>query len=199
MGCGPSVQEKNATTQPDAQAPAAAAVGETLIITLPKDSPTVSTIPLTPYDLINGGRSTPMIWFYEETLSKDKLITSLRTLLLSFPVLCGRYSPSATSPPTAVELNNAGVPVSHKEFNKEPEAGNMTLKEAVAHLSTEQTSTFERSAPDSFLPPLKGIMDPDTGNAEAPLIAIQLNFWESGGTAIGILVQHYILDAEAPF
>lgn len=162
------------------------------IVTLhgaPQESPP-TVVPLSPYDRCNKGRATPMVWFYEQDFEIDKLVSSLQTVLTDYPVLCGRYS----VPPTAIVLNNSGVPVRVKTID-------MKLSEAIAHLPIPSNAMaepcfFSRTAHEAFLPP-KTEMDPDSGSPEAPLLSVQLSIFSSGGTAIGLLVQHGVLDADA--
>ena len=78
-----------------------------MIVRIPEDLATGGTLKLSPFDISNGGRATPMCWFYRETLATDMLLEALQKTLVSYQVFCGRYS----SPPLSVELCNAGVPV----------------------------------------------------------------------------------------
>ena len=57
-------------------------------------------IELSPFDQANKGRAVPMTWFYQETLDVAKLLTSLKTVLASYPVFVGRYEPSRHEPST---------------------------------------------------------------------------------------------------
>ena len=156
-------------------------------VRLPELLDTGGTLELSPYDLCNKGRSTPMTWFYGDTLDTPQLLDSLTTTLASYPVFCGRYN---ASPPTAVDLNNAGVPV---QISIHPS----TLSEAVAHLPPSgKASVFLRTAHEPFVP-TKEPMDPDQGSTEAPLMSIKITTFAGGGTAIGILAQHCVVDAEA--
>jgi len=135
--------------------------------------------------LMNRGRSVPMVWFYKDTLDTEQLVDSLQTTLASYPVLCGRYA----SPATAVDLCNAGVPVTVCTVD-------MTLDEAIAHISPTTPSFFSRTAHEVFVPTKAG-MDPDPGIPDAPLFSAKISTFASGGTAIGILMQHGIVDAES--
>ena len=148
-----------------------------------------SNIELTPFDLACIGRSTPMVWFYEASLDAQALVAALRTTLASYPVLCGRYN---KTPPTAVMLSNAGVPVQLC-------TSSTTFAEATAYLpapTTPSPTFFARSCHEAFVPD-KAPMDPDAGSPEAPLFAVKITSFSGGGTAIGMLLQHGVADADA--
>jgi len=164
-------------------------------------------LPLTPYDVMNSGRAVPMIWFYESTIDIDALIEALRETVSSYPTLCGRY---ADPPWTAIELNNAGLPV---YIDKRYEGA--TLAEAIAHIPADTSESesanddygltpppcyFARDARDAFLPPRDG-MEPDTCSPCSALAKIKITTFLTGGggTAVGILVMHSVMDADAIF
>ena len=157
---------------------------------------TDAKIELSPYDLSSLGRSIPMIWFYRDTLNIQKLLSSFTMILMSHPVLSGRYD--GTIPPTWIALNNAGVPF---EVVKEEES---TVDQAIAHLpsaipSEATATTFPAQLHAQYVPDKKG-MDPDTSSARVPLLKIKITTFSQGGgggTAIGILCQHGVLDSEA--
>lgn len=132
-----------------------------------------------------------MTWFFADTLDVPTLLDSLKVTISGYQVLCGRYD---TTPPTAVVLSNAGVPV---EVVNEPTA---TLAEATAHLPSiadTSASLFARTAHEPYAP-TKETMDPDVGSPDAPLLAIKITtFATGGGTAVGLLAQHGVVDAEA--
>ena len=115
------------------------------------------TLELSPLDHASGGRATPMIWVYRETLNSEKLVSALQRTLDAYPVLCGRY----TSPPTAVLLNNTGVPVQICTMDKPASA-------AFSHLPTTAPVFFQRSVHEEFVPSKAG-MDPDPGTPDVPL------------------------------
>ncbi|XRB09742.1 transferase [Pycnococcus provasolii] len=121
------------------------------------------------------------------------LISALPSVLSHHPVLCGRYT--ATKKWEAIQLNNQGVQVYLAERN-------VTLQEAVSHLPGSELHAnlkpafFKRDVHEAFVPPKEG-MDPDTGNAEMPLMRVQLTTLKDGGIAVGILVQHAVMDAAA--
>jgi hypothetical protein len=132
-----------------------------------------ASIELSPFDIVARGRSTPMVWFFTETLDPAAMTLALAQVLASFPVLAGRYA----SPPVAVDLTNAGVPVEVWDAAAEVADGGggegdgaaqgPTLSEAVARLpAADQTGDvssqpcfFSRSAHEAFLP-AKAAMDP---------------------------------------
>lgn len=145
---------------------------------------------LSPIDLTIIGRSTPMVWYYEDTLNPMELIEALEKTLAFYPVFSGRYN---KSPPTAIALTNAGVPVEVCSAGDQA-----TLVEAVAHLwGRTSHSIFSREAHEPFVPE-KSAMDPDVGSTEAPVLAIRItSFPNGGGTAIGLLLQHGVADADA--
>ena len=173
-----------------------------VVAQLPSTLATGGAVALSPFDLACKGRSVPMVWFYRETLDPAKLLLALRETLKSYPVLCGRYG---GSPPDRIELCNAGVPVLVEHTDT-------TLADAVGHLPTSTApSTFAIDAHAPFVP-AKGIMDPDTGSPDAPLLSIKITLLREanggggggangaaagGGTAIGVLAQHGVLDADA--
>ena len=156
-------------------------------------------IQLSPYDLSCLGRTVPMVWFYRETLNTEKLLSSFAMILMSHPVLSGRYD--GTTPPTWIALNNAGVPIEIVEDEKS------TIDQAISHLpsatSSEATATmFPVQLHAKYVPEKKG-MDPDTSSPHVPLLKIKITTFqgrpgqEQGGTAIGILCQHGVLDGES--
>ena len=146
---------------------------------------------LSPYDLANMGRSTPMTWFYETTLDSEALISALQETLSHYQPFCGRYANGAT-PPSAISLSNAGVPVEVARVEG-------TLEAAIAHLTTtlDRASIFARTLHEPFLP-AKAPMDPDAGSPDVPLVALKITtFARGGGTALGVLLQHGVADADA--
>ena len=172
-----------------ASASATATTTEELVRLAEEHASTGGRVTLGPYDLLSMGRSTPMSWFYTESLDVDLLLSSLRTTLSSYPVLCGRYD--GASPPTAVILSNMGVAVttSHE--------AQTTMAEACAHLPAAEGSIFARVTHEPYVP-AKAPMDPDQGSPDAPVLALKITtFANGGGTAIGMLVQHGVLDGEA--
>jgi len=141
-----------------------------------------TTIPLSPFDIVNRGRSIPLCWFYEEALDKDALVSSLAETLQFYPHLCGRYSDEN------IALNNAGVPL---EFATAP-----SLDAARAHLLGDGPRAFDRAAHEACAPD-KTAMDPDPATPSTPLLSVKVTRFDGGGTALGVLVQHGVCDADA--
>ena len=164
---------------------------ETTLVQLPSHASHFNKIELSPYDLSSLGRSIPMLWCYSDNLDTDKLISSLTKLLLFHPVLCGRYD--GTTPPKWLVCNNAGVPVRVTTWNDT----NATVQVACQHLPTTSAfTTFPLHQHAPFVPD-KQDMDPDTMSPAAPLFKVKITCFPKGGTSIGVLVQHGVLDAEA--
>ena len=148
----------------------------------------------------------PMIWFYDRTLDTDRLIASLRTALAAHPVLAGRYD--GNSPPVAVLLTNAGVPVTVASSPTNPtmtvaEASTDRLPSAPAEGGgTTSTGTcssrpvvvqYCSTADHVQFVPAKGQMHPDKGDPSVPLMAVKItHFPQGGGTAIGVLAMHTV-------
>ena len=134
-----------------------------------------------------------MVWFYEAPLDPGTMLSALRKVLAAYPVLCGRY---ASPPWTAIDLNNAGVPVHICTLAEG------SLAEAIAHLPPASLSEspaptfFSRGVHEAFVPSKAG-MDPDGCSPEAPLMSIKISLFPQGGTAIGLLAQHAVVDADA--
>ena len=106
---------------------------------VPAHLATGGTVRLSPLDLTWGGRAVPMSVFYGETLDGAALLGALERTLAEYQVLSGRcivghIYKAGSSPPTAVELSNAGVPVLAC-------ASRLTLAEALSHLPTEAAHT----------------------------------------------------------
>ena len=131
--------------------------------------------------------------FYAETLDTGALLAALCRTLAAYPVLCGRYTADKPgAPPTAVVLNNAGVPVELCTLD-DPQT---SAVEAAARLPTAPGSVKPsfclRDAHEAFVP-AKVQMDPDVGSLTAPLCAIKITTLSGGsggcggGTAIGPL------------
>jgi len=160
---------------------------------VPAHLATGGTILLSPLDLSSGGRAVPMSVFYRKKLDGAALLAALERTLAEYQVLSGRYQAQESSPPTVVELSNAGVPVLTC-------TSDLTLAEAISHLPTDAGATspciFARGAHEAFVPDKAG-MDPDVGDATAPLLRVKITTLAAGGTAIGILFQHRVLDADA--
>ena len=147
------------------------------------------TLELSPFDMVNLGRAVSMVWHYDVALDCGQLVSSLRKMLVHYPVLSGRYSSSS---PTVIDLNNKGVPVEICTVD-----GN--IREAVSHLTPSRESgpsSFDAGRVDTFLPSNKNMMDPDKRSPEAPLFAVKISLFEKG-TTIGVLLQHGVCDAEA--
>ena len=155
-----------------------------------------ASIELAPFDISNRGRTMPMFYYYADTLNAKLLISSLQQTLLRYPVYCGRYDTTKMK----INLNNEGVP-----FMITNSKG--SIHEAIEHLlpslgdsiDLSQTCLFQSDRTDALLHPVhKEKMDPDSGNPDAPLMAIRCSFFaEGGGTAIAISLQHGVGDAES--
>ena len=162
-------------------------------VRLPAGQAASGVVQLSPFDNSNRGRSIPMVWFHPEALDPATLVAALEQALGDYPVLCGRYTAET---PTRVALTNAGVPV----HVGAPDPPALTLAEATSRLCLAPGETapafFPRSTQAPFLPPSAG-MDPDTGSPEAPLFAVRITIFPTGGTALGVLLQHSIADADA--
>lgn len=156
-------------------------------VRLPEKAANSGRVVLSPFDRLNMGRAIPMVWFYEETVDCPKLLAALEQTLAAYPVLCGRYS----SPPTAVELNNSGVPV---QICKK-DVTEASLLEATARLpvSANQTTPcmFSTRAHAEFVPTGGDGCGPDI-----PLLSIKITLFATGGTAIGMLMSHGVVDAD---
>ena len=151
---------------------------------------TGGSVQLSPYDLANLGRAIPMVFFYEATLDPHLLLNALEKTLVLYPAFCGRYD---AMPPAAISLTNAGVGVFTSTVPT-------TLAAAIAHLpAAGEDAAWTSFAVDAHVPyvPEKEAMDPDAGSPEAPLIALKITSFEGGGTAIGMLAQHGVVDADA--
>ena len=116
------------------------------------------------------------------------------------PHTCVSYSVSAcngysATPPSL--KNDARAPV-HFQICTAQKPG-MPLSEAIAHLPTAlghtSPSFFPRDTLDPFLP-AKADMDPDRGHPGVPLLSIKITLFPAGGTAIGLLLQHSVADAD---
>jgi hypothetical protein len=162
----------------------------TEVLRLPDALATGGTIELSPFDVANTGRSIPLVWFYKETLDTSALLESLRQTLHDFPVFCGRYAPPTPATVRRIQLNNAGVPVTIAVLPPEH-----TLEAAAAHVTGTEASYVSRSAHDAYVP-AKEPMDPDKVSPEAPLLAVKISSFSSGGSAIGLLAQHGVIDAD---
>ena len=149
--------------------------------------PTV--LPLSPYDIACLGRAIPMVWIYSSTLDVEKLVSSLEATLGRYPVLCGRYD---KTPPTGVAMNNKGVVLERATCPG-------VVSEYLSHLNPSTDPTFFDTTKHVPLLPKKSGMDPDIGDPEAPLAKVKVTTFEGegGGTAIGVLMQHGVVDAEA--
>ena len=169
---------------------AAACEERNLLVKVPGAAAETGTVTLSPFDIANIGRATPMTWFYEETLDADALLQSLAETLTSYQVLSGRYA--GTPMPTAINLVNAGVPV---RICSAP--GSTTMADAVAHLpgsSSAGPAYFTMHTHEAYVSE-KASMDPDPCSADAPLLKIQITYFAGGGTAIGQLGMHGVVDA----
>mmetsp|Transcript_102075 Transcript_102075/g.284165 ORF Transcript_102075/g.284165 Transcript_102075/m.284165 type:complete len:494 (+) Transcript_102075:63-1544(+) len=159
-------------------------------IQLLDNAATTGRLELSPFDqmLYSPAKPIPMVWFYKETLDSDALLSALKLTLKAYPVFCGRYA----SPPTAVELNNAGVPVEIRMAHK----SDIPVLEAVAHLPTSPEATspcfFPLSDLENFLPAKEA-----PGCSDLPLLSVRITTFAAGGTAVGMLLQHGIGDADA--
>ena len=127
-----------------------------------------------------------MIYFYPRVLSPTSLLASLSTTLKYYPFYAGRYTPPPSTPlpfPISVDLNNAGVPVEVTESTK-------TFDHATSYLSTVHSKTDHEA-----FTPAKPPMDPDSGSPTSPILSIKITTLKDG-TAISILFQHYVSDAQ---
>ena len=151
-------------------------------------------IELSSFDVSSLGRSIGLVWSYATTLDTTLLLSSLTKMLVLHPMLCGRYDGS--QPPTWVACNNAGVPVRITTWS-DPNAS----VEVATHLTTTTSCTttptvFPVDQHSPFVPDKQG-MDPDTMSAAVPLFKVKVTVFPKGGTTLGILCQHGILDVEA--
>ena len=158
-----------------------------------------ASMPLSALDRSHGGRAVPFVFFYKASLDVDRLIEALRTTLSAYPAVCGRYRAQADSTisPSRIDLSNAGVPVHvcHTETG--------AVSSAMEHLPPDSSPSspapvkiFARSVHETVVP-TKVQMDPDRGSPDAPLLSFKITRFAGGGTAIGMLFQHHVCDADA--
>lgn len=149
-------------------------------------------IVLSPFDDMNAGRAISMVWHYSTRLSCTKLTSSLREIIVDYPVLAGRYASSPPSPSTVI-LNNKGI---YLQICTSEES----YAQSVSHLQPKKAGTrvcrFKTIEVERFLPNNKADMDPDTHSPNAPLLSIKITLHENG-TTIGVLLQHGLVDAQA--
>ena len=74
------------------------------------------------------------------------------------------------------------------------------LVECTSHLPTSnqnqtKANTYLASKPQVLLPNLEG-MDPDTGKPDAPLCKVKVTMFKSGGSCLGLRIQHGVVDGE---
>jgi shikimate O-hydroxycinnamoyltransferase len=156
------------------------------IVKIEADLAAGGSLQLSPIDIACRGRSIPMVWFYRDALDPDVLTNALRAALVSYPVLSGRYA----SPARAINLSNEGCAV-------HVVTAEGTVADAVARFAGGAAPCFfQRPANEAFVPPKAG-MDPDAANPDTPLLAVQITNFSGGGAAVGVLIQHGVVDAEA--
>ncbi len=130
-----------------------------------------------------------MTWFYEVTLPTSALLATLPRALAQHQCLCGRYAPSSRS----IKLCNEGVAVTVADSS-------FSVADTIGRLpSSPDDATprfFSTAAHEEFVPDKSG-MDPDPATTTVPLFALKITQFAGGGTAIGILAQHGVYDAEA--
>ena len=177
-------------------------VGEGVETLVYADEPVLAgdaSMPLSALDRSHGGRAVPFVFFYKASLNVDRLIEALRTTLSAYPAVCGRYRAQADSTisPSRIDLSNAGVPVHvcHTETG--------AVSSAMEHLPPDSSPSspapvkiFARSVHETVVP-TKVQMDPDRGSPDAPLLSFKITRFAGGGTAIGMLFQHHVCDADA--
>eukprot|EP00927_Polykrikos_kofoidii_P053882 TRINITY_DN48406_c0_g1_i1.p1 TRINITY_DN48406_c0_g1~~TRINITY_DN48406_c0_g1_i1.p1 ORF type:complete len:546 (+),score=104.06 TRINITY_DN48406_c0_g1_i1:148-1638(+) len=154
---------------------------------------TSTVMQLTVWDKMSGGRSTPMVWYFDKKLDPDAMIAALERTLVDYPVLAGRYVAPGFG---GVLLNNAGVLVIVCS------APDTTLAQALGYMpaaakDTREATFFNSKVNEAFLPQ-KSPMDPDKGDPNLPICAIKITaFPNDSGTAVGLLCQHAVLDGES--
>ena len=145
------------------------------------------------YDQLHRGRPIPMIWFYTASINPNTLIKALVQTLVWYPVFCGRYVATDTCNPTQVLHNNTGVPL-------ESIISNQDLSQAIQHIpyqAESRSSIYTRNTHARFVHSNHLTeMDPDVGTGSVPLLSIRITTFATGGTAIGMLLQHSLGDAE---
>ena len=151
---------------------------------------TDGTCQLSAIDIASLGRSVSMCWFYTQTLDPDTLLASLAKTLITFPILSGRYN--GTKPPTHVNLNNMGIPTDICLWNDTTQ----TSTNVSSYCSKNVASSFSMWQHVPFVP-IKDGMDPDKMKAEEALFKVKIITFPAGGTSIGILAQHGVVDAES--
>ena len=110
-----------------------------------------------------------------------------------YAYLCGRYDGSR--PPTAISMNNHGFPVELAKSDK-------SFHNATSYVPpievADAPTYFKRADHEQFVPGVTLFEQPrDTGDPTKPLAAIRITQFEGGGTAIGVMCQHGIHDAES--
>lgn len=166
------------------------------------DDTSNETVALSPYDFLCGGRSVPMIWFFDtDELEAEKLCAALEQALRVYPVMSGRYADRDEDVcfPAAIRLCDEGVPV--WLGTAEDSAADYVAPFASSSKATEKKlkdsfTVFDRSDHAKFLPPKLAGMDPDAYSPSAPLLAAKITVF-GGKTALAILFQHAVIDAEA--
>jgi hypothetical protein len=169
---------------------------ETTIVKIPEHAAfTSNKTTLSPFDLSCLGRSIPMIWCYKDTINDDILLSSLSKLLVMYPMVSGRYDGSV--PPSWIACNNAGIPVRVTTWKDENDSVDVAMDYLPSSNSDNNTHTiFPMSAHSPFVPDKKG-MDPDIMSPAVPIMKVKVIHYPKGGTSIGVLCQHGVMDAES--
>ncbi|GMI08041.1 hypothetical protein TrVE_jg12822 [Triparma verrucosa] len=132
-----------------------------------------------------------MLYFYPTQFDEERLIRSLQCALDKYRVLDGRYSDIRT----CVISDEVGG-VSLEIVRDSP----LHLADCTSHLPTSnqnqtKANTYLASKPQVLLPNLEG-MDPDTGKPDAPLCKVKVTMFKSGGSCLGLRIQHGVVDGE---
>ena len=213
-----AAEEEEATTTATAELPPS---DQNLVVRCPprsaSSSPTIrGSAQITPmpllrlsaFDRLVAGRTVPMIWYYRTTLNTSRLVRALEATLGAYPVLCGRYAAAVEGRPPydAVALTNEGIPleVRHSASTLPAATAHLRAEEAEGGCDSSSSSSASASAPRFFarsthatVCPTRVAMDPDAYATAPPLVSLRITHFAGGGTAIALLAQHAIMDAEA--
>lgn len=149
------------------------------------------SVQVTPYDRLHGflnfrRKSLTLVWCYRDMLDEAALRDSLTKTLHAYPGLVGRRAGSSH-----IDLSNAGVPF----LTRMAEPPTLSLDELLEYLAPPSY----RGAADPlglrgrFVLPLTHFGDGDA----VPFLAVLLTRFASGGSVLGVAVDHGFCDMDA--
>jgi len=139
-------------------------------------------------DILGADMALPWMWYYEQTLDHNKILSSFKDTVVHYPFLCGSYSKEDLH----MNQDNSGIPF-------EVRTNEQSIHDIIKRL---QPGLVANNPKPCFLPieVYKNLLPTCTDTPydavlEGPMMRVRVTLCNPG-TVISMLVQHVVTDSE---